>query len=119
MTNLIEQMLLTSAASPRFPPNSRYHSVPTAQLSRADGRTITYLRRRFAPQPDALALLQMHRVLEGDRLDNLAAAVLGDPELFWRICDGNAAMQPGELSAVVGRLLRITQPSGVPGESGG
>lgn len=119
MTNPIEQMLIASAASPRFPANSRYHSVPTAQLAQPDGRTITYVRRRFVPQPDSLVLLRLHHVQEGDRLDNIAASLLGDPELFWRIVDGNPVLRPDELTETVGTTIRITQPDPAKGRPSG
>ena len=98
-----------------FPPTSRYHGVPTAELRNADGTTIVYLRRRFVPPPDRFDLIAEHTVVAGDRLDNLAAAYLGDAELFWRICDANNAMDPNELTESVGRTLRITLPEGFQG----
>ena len=52
---------------------------------------------------------------QGDRLDNLAARYLGDPEQFWRLCDANGAMRPDELTQTSARRLRITLPEGVPG----
>jgi hypothetical protein len=61
--------------------------------------------------------LQEHTVKEGDRLDNLAALYLSDPELFWRLCDANNAICPEELTETVGRILRITLPEGIPGAS--
>jgi hypothetical protein len=56
-----------------------------------------------------------HTVVQGERLDHIAAARLGDPEVFWQICDANAAMQPEELTATPGRRLRITLPPPAPG----
>jgi hypothetical protein len=100
-----------------FPVNSRYVLTPTARLVRPDRREIVYLRRRFVPQPEELSLLREHIVAQGDRLDILAARYLGDPELFWRLCDANRAMRPDELTETVGRRLRITLPAGVPGVS--
>jgi hypothetical protein len=94
---------------------SRYYNLPTATWQAPDGRTIVYVLRRFAPQPDSLTLLQQHVVVGGDRLDNLTAQYLDDPEQFWRIADANNAMQPDELTQTVGRVLRITLPEGVPG----
>jgi hypothetical protein len=82
-----------------------------------DGRTISYLRRRFLPSPDRFALLQEHTVIDGDRLDNVTARYMGDPLQFWRVADANNAMQPEELTAEIGRKLRITQPEGIPGVS--
>ncbi|HTY01454.1 MAG TPA: LysM domain-containing protein [Bacteroidota bacterium] len=98
-----------------FPPTSRYYGLDTATLETPDGASIIYVRRRFLPQPDRFALLQEHVVAQGDRLDNITARYLGDPEQFWRICDANAAMRPDELTETIGRRLRITLPEGIPG----
>ena len=98
-----------------FPPTSRSALTPTTSLVRADGTAVTYLRRRFVPPPENLALLQWHRVAQGERLDNIAAKYLGDPEQFWRLCDANRALRPDELTATIGKELRITLPEGIPG----
>jgi hypothetical protein len=98
-----------------FPANSRYQSSETARIELADGRTIVYLRRRFIPQPERFATVQEHAVSEGDRLDNITARYVGDPELYWRICDANRAMRPDELVEEIGRRLRITLPEGLQG----
>lgn len=98
-----------------FPPTSRYSGIDTLTLETADFRTIIYLKRRFVPPPENFTLLQEHVVSEGERLDNITAAYLGDPEQFWRICDANGAMQPEELTRTAGRRLRITLPEGIPG----
>lgn len=97
-----------------FPPTSRYHNIETATLETADGKEIVYLKRRFVPAPDRFTLLQEHQVVEGDRLDNITARYLSDPLQFWRICDANTAMNPPELTAEIGRRLRITLPEGIP-----
>ncbi|SHG51636.1 hypothetical protein [Massilia sp. CF038] len=93
-----------------YPPTSRYFSIATARVEGPDGRTIVFLRRRFVPQPEPGALIAQHAVVEGDRLDNVTARYLGDPEQFWRVCDTNSAMQPQELTDEVGRMLRIEFP---------
>lgn len=98
-----------------FPITSRYYTTETAIFESADGRQIVYLRRRFLPQPDRFALLQEHTVAQGERLDNITALYLGDPEQFWRVADANGAMRPDELTEEIGRKLRITLPEGVPG----
>ena len=97
----------------RFPPSSRYHNTETATREDGDGRTIIFLRRRFVPSPERFALLSEHTVVEGDRLDNLAARYIGDPEQFWQLCDANGALRPDELTETVGRVLRITLPEGI------
>ena len=97
-----------------FPHTSRYALTETATLETADGKTNVYLKRRFVPPPERFALLLEHTVTEGDRLDNVTARHLGDPEQFWRLCDANRAMWPDDLM-VVGRKVRITLPEGIPG----
>ena len=98
-----------------FPPTSRYFSVETTTLEEPDGKAIVYLKRRFVPPPERFALLQQHVVKQGERLDNVTALYLDDPEQFWRICDANRAMRPDELTETIGRRLRITLPEGIPG----
>lgn len=94
---------------------SRYYGIATASIERPNGEKITYVRRRFVAVPEQFALLQEHAVTEGERLDQIAAQYLGDPEQFWRICDGNGAIRPDELVETIGRRLRITLPEGIPG----
>jgi hypothetical protein len=101
--------------NPAFGPTSRYHLVDTATWDTADGRSIVYLRRRFVPPPERFALATEYVVGAGDRLDNIAASQLGDPEQFWRLCDANVALRPDELTEELGRRLRITLPEGIPG----
>lgn len=98
----------------RFPPNSRYAGVATAELKTADGGTRVFLRRRFIPDPASLVTAGEVPVQAGDRLDRIAADNLGDPVQFWRIADGNGAQVPGELETP-GRVLRLTLPAGLSG----
>jgi len=95
-----------------FPVTSRYYGIATVQTTTADGRTVVYLRRRFLPAAASATTLVEHTVVEGDRLDNVTARYLGDPEQFWRVCDANNAMQPEELTSVIGRQLNIPLPQG-------
>jgi hypothetical protein len=98
-----------------FSPTSRYYYTETTTLETPEGKTIIYLRRRFVPSPERFALLQEHVVKQGERLDNITAHYLGDPEQFWRVCDANGAMRPEELVETLGRRLRITLPEGISG----
>jgi hypothetical protein len=97
-----------------FSPTSRYAYTPLTTLEQPDGTAIVYLRRRFVPPPERFVELQIHTVVENERLDHVAAAYLGDPEQFWRIADANRARRPRDLTAVAGRRLRITLPEGIP-----
>lgn len=104
-------------ATYNFPPTSRYYGIDTPTLQAVDGSTVVYLRRRFLPSPDRFALLQLYTVSASERLDNISAKFLGDPEAFWRIADANAAMRPEALTETPGNQIRITLPEGVPGLS--
>jgi hypothetical protein len=102
-------------AMPQYPVTSRYYAIDTTTWLRADGQAVIYLRRRFLPQPESLQQIDSHLVVQGERLDNIAAASFGDPLQFWRICDANRAMRPAALAETIGRRLRITLPAGVVG----
>jgi len=94
-----------------FDPTSRYYNLGTATYASADGRTIAYVRRRFLPQGQTMPLLAELILVQGDRLDLIAARSLGDPGQFWRICDANDAMDPQDLiDAGPGSKLRIPAP---------
>jgi len=98
-----------------FTITSRYFGLETAETRTAEGTNVRYVRRRFILPPEQFALLHEHSVAGGDRLDNITARYLGDPEQFWRICDANNVLDPHELTDVVGARIRITLPAGVPG----
>jgi len=116
----LETLLAQDATSvPRFAPNSRYYMIATATLVTPDGRMIPYLKRRFVPAPERLATVSEHGVVSGERIDLLAATYVGDPELYWQLCDANGAMRPDELTETVGRWLRISLPEGIPGAVNG
>jgi hypothetical protein len=98
-----------------FAPTSRYAAIETATIEDADGIVTIYLRRRFLPQPERFAQVREHVVSQDERLDNVTAFYLDDPEQFWRIADANRAMRPAALLERIGRKLRITLPEGIPG----
>jgi hypothetical protein len=93
-------------------PTSRYRDVGVATYTRPDGRKIPYLLRRFVPDPAGVVVLAQHTVVAKDRIDNVTAKYLGDPEQFWRVCDANLATVPEELTAEseIGRRLVIPMP---------
>jgi len=117
-TNPIQALLAqTSLQRNLFTSTSRYYGMDTETLTSPDGTTIIYVKRRFLPSPASFQLLQLYTVMQGDRLDNIAAKFLGDPELFWRIADANGAMRPEDLLETVGRQLSITLPQGITGSA--
>lgn len=96
-----------------FDPKSRYAALPNASLliRAADGapRTLVYKVRRLLPIEPATASVE-HKVDEGDRLDRITASYLGDPTLYWKLCDRNGCLHPRDLTAEPGRLLRVRSP---------
>lgn len=86
--------------------NSRYSGIETTTLTDTDGREVRYLRRRFLPAATPDTSFE-YSVVQGDRLDNLTARFIGNPELFWQMCDANNAMRPNELTATIGRILYL------------
>jgi nucleoid-associated protein YgaU len=114
----LTQMGVLPAVS--FPTDSRYYGSGVLQYTTPNGQSIPYLVRRFVPQPGAPNFITMarHAVRHGDRLDLIAAKYLGDPLVFWMICDANGAIRPHDLVAQPGRVLLITAPQGVGGATG-
>ncbi len=92
-----------------FEHTSRYYDLENATFITPDGRKMTYKRRRFLPQGENMPLLAEVTPIQGDRLDLIAFRTLGDPELFWRICDANNAMNPEDLIEP-GRIIRVAVP---------
>lgn len=106
------QLLLAAGAAPAtgYPPSSRYHATPVVH----DANGVAYLARRLVPAPERFAQTGEVLVEHGDRADLLSAAHLGDPELYWRLCDANRVLDPSELEDV-GRRVRIPLPEGIVG----
>jgi nucleoid-associated protein YgaU len=114
----LQQLIQSGLVPPvNFPPDSRYYGAGTLTYTAPDGSQITYLTRRIVPQPGApnFATIAQHTVKQGDRLDLIAAKYLGDPLIFWLLCDANGAVDPNSLVDPPGSTLNITTPQGVPG----
>ncbi|HEY6892364.1 MAG TPA: hypothetical protein VI300_31455 [Solirubrobacter sp.] len=92
-----------------FEATSRYANVADAALTMPDGREVAYKRRRFLPRGRDLPKLAEAKVVQGDRLDLIAARTLGAPEQYWRICDANDALDPHALEEP-GRRLIVPMP---------
>jgi hypothetical protein len=93
-----------------FAPKSRYYSLLTLQYTLPGGLPTAYKSRRFLVNGNTMPLRQEVTVTQGDRIDLITAKALGDPEQFWRICDANNALDPFDLTATVGRVLRVPIP---------
>jgi hypothetical protein len=93
-----------------FDPKSRYYRIETTTYTSPDGRRTAYKRRRFLPRLEDVHVLVEAFVVEGDRLDLIAARTLGDPEQFWRICDANDPLNPFDLTVEPGRIVQVPIP---------
>ena len=100
-----------------FPTDSRYYRSSTLSYTAPNGQSITYLARRLVPQPGKpnFSTVAQHTVKQGDRLDLIVAKYLGDPLIFWLLCDANGAIRPDDLVETPGTIISITTPQGVPG----
>lgn len=110
------QSMVQAAAGSGGPtnPNSRYYGFAVEFYTRADGTQVAYLQRRIIPQPGIYTTLQSYVIVDGDRLDNLGARFLGDPLLYWMICDANGATDPDNLTAQPGSTMHIPVSSSIP-----
>jgi hypothetical protein len=108
--------MVKSAAGTGAPTNasSRYYGSPVLTFAHADGTQVVYLQRRIVPRPSIYTSLLLHPTVDADRLDNLSSRYLGDPLLYWMICDANRATDPDALTAQVGRTIGIPLASGIP-----
>ncbi|GHG00559.1 LysM domain-containing protein [Streptomyces zaomyceticus] len=117
------QALLAAGAVPTvsLPPTSRYAAVGVTAHVRPPGPgeepapPVPYFRRRLCPPVERFALLHEYATVEGDRRDLVAASLLGDAELWWRLADANGVIDPARMTLPPGRRLRITLPEAVPG----
>ncbi len=97
-----------------FKSTSRYFGLDLRTWTSPTGRSIAYVSRRFIPQADQSTPIYQHSLSQGERLDQIAQTYFSDPEQFWRICDANSVMDPGELVATPGRQIVIAFATGAP-----
>jgi nucleoid-associated protein YgaU len=115
MSSALEQIIMAAAGTGApTKPTSRYYGAQVEMFTGSDGVQVAYLQRRIIPQPDIYTATTDYVVVDGDRLDALAAKFLGDPLLFWMICDANGSDDPDELTAQTGRTIQIPIASAVP-----
>ncbi len=110
--------MIVSAAGTGAPtlPSSRYYGSPTLTLTLPDGTQVNYLqRRRIMPQASIYQTTQSYVVVRRAIGSTTSPRkFLGDPLLFWMICDANGADDPDDLTAQVGRSIQIPLASGIP-----
>ena len=74
-------------------------------------KEIAYKRRRLIPKREEIPVMGETVLKPNERLDLVTHRTLGSPEHFWRICDINNAIEPGELTLVPGRVLYVPIPA--------
>lgn len=88
---------------------SRYASLAPVEAALPGGRRAPVLPLRIIPPPGEVAQGQA-LTRQDERADALAARALGDPLLFWRLCDANLVTDPQDLVGPGGRVLRLPPP---------
>jgi hypothetical protein len=91
-----------------FDSTSRYAGLPVSTFVDKQGRTRAYVAAREVPpavRPTSDDLV--HIVGDDERQDRIAWQHLGDPTLYWRICDANGLLHPDEMTAPIGRRLVV------------
>lgn len=94
-----------------FDSKSRYYNLKNKTMTLANGKTVTVKERRFLPQGTTMSRLADVIVNRGDRLDQITARTLGDPEQYWRVADANNALDPFALVVIPGDIVRIPVPT--------
>ena len=89
-----------------FEQKSRYYGLENKVHVDEEGNEIIYKERRFVPDSSSLSSRINVKVKKGQRLDQISASTLGDPELYWKIADANTAMSLTDLEKT-GAELRI------------
>lgn len=102
-----------------FAANSRYYGLPVLTFARPDGTQVPYAAPRLLPDPDTLSQIASYTVRPLDRLDLIAYAQFGDPQLGWRIADAARVLDPDELTQTPGTVLAITLPQAITAAPGG
>lgn len=103
--------------SSNFSISSRYHSVEISSIENQNGEPVAYVKRRLIPAQENYFVLQKYICSEGDRPDLLAQKFYNDPERFWQILDANVILDPDELTNTPGKIIKISLPNGIPGNS--
>lgn len=112
MTTDPVQMLIDAGAIPATPFSqwSRYRDVAPATLTRADGTLLAYVSRRIIPPRRDIAITVQHLVQGGERPDLLAHQHYAQALLYWRLADGNAVVDPFELTDTPGDRVAVPVP---------
>lgn len=88
-----------------FLEKSRYHRVPTAEITSSAGRTMRIVKLRRLPATTGAPT----EVKEHDRLDLIAQRRYDDPTRFWHVADANTELDACALTREPGRLINVPE----------
>lgn len=70
-------------------------------------QAVPYLARTILPLASSFKPQSSYTIQAGDRIDNLAARLLGNPLFYWMLLEANNASDPASLCAVPGRKIIV------------
>ena len=91
-------------------PQGRYAATEIKVMTLPDGTIVSYLARRFLPEPETMTMIASVAIEPADRLDLFSARTLGVSTAWWRIADANRAVHPETLDGPAGRRLDVPLP---------
>lgn len=80
-----------------FEQNSRYHNLKDQTYTDESGIEIMYKSRRILAQSDLIPSMVNITVKRNQRLDQISAQTLGNPQYFWKIADANTTLETRDL----------------------
>lgn len=91
-------------------PDGRYAKTAIRSRLGPDGKEVTYLARRFVPDPDNLTIAGIVQMEPGERLDLFSARVQGVATAWWRIADAHRLIDPAVLEDPALQRLKVPLP---------
>ncbi len=91
-------------------PDGRYARSEVRVRPGPDGKPVTYLARRFLPEPDALTIAGIVQTEPGERLDLFSARVQGVSTAWWRVADAHRLVHPDALEEPQLQRLKVPLP---------
>jgi hypothetical protein len=91
-------------------PDGRYAKAEVRTRMGRNGKEVTYLARRFLPDPDALTIAGVVAAEPGDRIDLFSARVQGVSTAWWRIADAHRLLHPQSLEEPQLQRLKVPLP---------
>jgi len=91
-------------------PDGRYANSEIRTRIGPAGKPVTYLARRFLPEPDTLTIAGIAQMAPGERLDLFSARVQGVSTAWWRVADAHRLIHPGDLERPQLQRLKVPLP---------